>query len=228
MRRCALALLACLVAGGAAAKQVKVGPVPVDLPAPQGYCELESTQAADGRLITAIESMLTITGNRLLAFSADCGELRDWRAGRRQLLDHMAQYQTVIRLETEPLTGPADVVISETCKAMRAKGEQILSGIVPNAKARAEEVLKTVKLNEMKFLGVVAEEPLVCYAALLQKFRTQAGTEKTQVAVFATKVVNGKLIYFYLFAPFVDGDTVAKMLAELRVNVGRLNAANPE
>jgi len=40
-------------------------------------------------------------------------------------------------------------------------------------------------------------------------------------------VLKAKIIYYYLYAPYVSGDSVTQMLAEQRVNVTRLQAANP-
>ena len=110
---------------------------------------------------------------------------------------------------------------------MRAQGDKLLADMMPDVKARAEQVLKTVQINEMKFLGLVSEEPLACYAVMLQKFRTEVGTDKTQVGVLATTVVRSKLIYFYLFAPYVSGATVTDMVAQQEAHVRRLQSANP-
>ena len=95
-----------------------------------------------------------------------------------------------------------------------------------DVQARAEKILKTVKINEMKFLGVVGEEPRVCYAAMLQRFLTEAGTDKTQAIVFAMTIVRQKLVYYYLFAPYVNGATISSMLEQHKANVRRLQGEN--
>jgi hypothetical protein len=78
----------------------------------------------------------------------------------------------------------------------------------------------------MKFLGVIAEDPLVCYAVMLQKMRTTLGTDKTQTIVFATIIISQKLVYYYLFAPYSNSEAIMKMLLQHRSNVARLQAAN--
>jgi hypothetical protein len=148
-------------------------------------------------------------------------------ARKRQLLDNTAQYQTMISLENAPLPATPEAMIKDTCNQLRAQGEQMVANATSDAKTRAEEVLKTIKVNESKFMGVVGEDPLACYAAVLQEFTTETGAEKTQVIVFATAVLKGKIIYYYLYAPYVSGDSVTQMLAEQRVNVTKLQAANP-
>ena len=91
--------------------------------------------------------------------------------------------------------------------------------MIPDMKARAEQVLKNVQFNEMKFLGQAGEEPLACYTAMLQKFRTEVGTDTTQVWVAATTVVRP--------APYVSGDTLTGMVAQQKAHVRRLQSANP-
>jgi hypothetical protein len=221
-------LVACLVASNASAKTTKVGPASLDLPPPSGYCELDTRQASDARMLKAIEGMLGSTGNRLLGASADCSQLDDWRRGARPLLDNLAQYQTLMAWENGPLPALPDVTIKEACDHMRAQGDQLVNDMTPDVKARAERVLKTVQVNEMKFLGVIDEEPGVCYAAMLQKFKTEVGTEKTQVTLFATTTVKFKLVYYYLFAPYVGSDTIGDMLQQHKANVERLMAKNPK
>lgn len=227
IRAAALAVAAFLLAGFASAKDAAVGTASLTLPPPPDYCEMDVSKTSDARMVNAIEGMLANTGNRLLAVSADCKQLADWRTGKRQLIDNMAQYQTLVAWENGPLPGAPDEVIKATCDQMRTQGDKLVADMTPDIKARAEQVLKTVQVNEMRFLGVVGEEPQACYAALLQKFKTEIGTEKTQVTVFATVIIRGKLVYHYLFAPYVDGNTASTLLAEQQENVRRLRAANP-
>ena len=231
-RSATLLLVVCLVGGhavdSAVAKDAQVGIASLSLPPPTDYCELDATQASDERTLKAVEGMLAPTNNRLLVMSADCTQLADWRTGKRRLLDNFAQYQTLIPWENGPLPKAPEAVIKDACNQMRTQGEQLVTDMAPDVKARAEQVLKTVKVNEMKFLGVVGEEPTVCYAAMLQKLHTEIGTDKTQVTVFATTVVKSKLVYFYLFAPYVSGDSVTDLLAQQQAHVQRLRSANPD
>ena len=59
-----------------------------------------------------------------------------------------------------------------------------------------------------------------------RKFLTDAGTDKTQVTVGAATIVKGKLVYYYLYAPYVNADTVTAMLTRHQSNVAALLAAN--
>jgi hypothetical protein len=54
----------------------------------------------------------------------------------------------------------------------------------------------------------------------------QTGTDIAQAAVFATTIVKSKLVYYYLFAPYVSGQSVIDLLNQLRRNVAALEASN--
>src|SRR5262245_53291233 len=73
-------------------KEVKVGATTLVLPTPPGYCELNKFHTADARAISATERMLST--NRLLAFSADCEQLAEYRTTEGATpLDNVVQYQ---------------------------------------------------------------------------------------------------------------------------------------
>jgi len=210
----------------ASATDVRIGTTSLNLTAPTGYCELDRAQASDKRMLDAVAGMISGT-NRLLSMSAECQQLRDWRTGKRPLLDDFAQYQTLEQMANTVLPSPYDSAITQICGELRAQGDQMLSGMMPDIKARAEQVMASVKVNEMRFLGVLAEEPNACYAGILQKFRTEAGTDKTQVGVFVTTILRGKIVYYYLFSVYVNSDTVVDLLAKHKGNLYRLRTANP-
>src|SRR2546430_2735326 len=101
-------LLSCFVSGAVAAADARIGDVPLQLPKPPGYCEMDPVLASDAPLIGRLHATMTKAGNRLLVISADCTELKDWRNGKRHDLDHMAQYQTIIeRARVDQFGAPA-------------------------------------------------------------------------------------------------------------------------
>jgi hypothetical protein len=216
----ALALAAAASAAMAAA--TTIGGVAVNLPPPAGFCELSASNASDQRMISTLTDLLAKSGNKLLGMSADCGQLAAWRAGNRQLLDDFAQYQTPIAGMDKPPSEP----VAQTCSVLRAQGEKILANQMPDIKARVENTLKQIKMNETNFLGVLAEDPDACYAALIQKIRTEAGTDKTQVTMFAVTIVRNRSVFLYRFAVYRDAKTVDAVLAKLKVDVAALTAAN--
>ena len=75
-------------------------------------------------------------------------------------------------------------------------------------------------------MGVVAEEPLACFGATVRKIKTEAGVEKIQVGITTSAIIKGKVVLYYLFAPYTSRDTVRELLRTHRENVSRLQRAN--
>lgn len=219
-------LLMFLFAPAAFGEVVKVGTSTITFVAPPGYCELEQGQANDARLLTSIRGMVEPAGNSLLSASADCKQLTDWRTGARPLLSDMTQYQTIKVWMDRELPEGGQAVVKESCAKLRAEGEKRVSNMLPDVQSRAAEVIKGMKVDEIRFLGVLDENPGVCYAALLQKFRAQNDADVTQLAIYATMFVKGKAIYYYLYLPYAGADSVAAALAVHKKNVAAFIAAN--
>jgi hypothetical protein len=225
IRVVAALLLSCQLVCLARAGEAKVGGTSLNLMPPPGYCELDAAKATDARAVAAIAASLSRTGNRLLALSADCGELRDWRAGTRPIPDHMAQYRALTNAEDAALSKAPQALLKDSCTLMRVQGGQPVD---LDIKARAEQTVTIIKNSETRFMGVVAEDAQGCYAALLQKFTAESGDEKIRAILFATVVLRDKvIIHYYLLAPYISSDTVVQMLATQRANVAKLQAANP-
>jgi hypothetical protein len=219
-------LISCFVCGRATAADVRIGDVSLRLPQPAGYCEMDPVLASDAPLIAGIHATLARTGNRLLVMSADCAELRDWRNGKRPDVDHMAQYQTVFALEDRPLTDTPEKMVKTYCANMDLLGAQAMPGTTRDVASRAEQASKTSRPNEMKFLGAIATDPLVCYGAAFQKYKLATREETAQVTIIATTILKGKAISYYLFAPYAGRETFTRLLAKHRTNVSQLRRAN--
>jgi hypothetical protein len=211
----------CVLGTSAMAAEATLGGVPVTVPPPSGFCELDSSEPSDARLLSSLRELLRPTGNQLLAMSADCEQLSKWRAGGL-LLDDIAQYQTPQNV-TANFTSET---LKEICAFTRQQGAKVTSEIMPDIQKRVEDVLHEVKLNEMKFIGVVDEDANACYVVFLQKLKTELGTEKTQVALYAVTILKGKVVFYYLFRPYADNNTATTMLAKHKDNVAALLAAN--
>jgi len=207
---------------GAVAADATIGGVSINLPTPAGFCDLKDQDPSDKRMITVLTDLIAKSGNKLLAMSADCRQLTAWRAQKRSVLDDLGQYQTSIALVDKPLAEP----VKQTCASLRAEGDKLLANQFPDIKARIESALERVKINNTTFMGVLAEDPTACYAALLQKIQTEAGTDKTQVIAFATTIVKNKSVFVYRIALYANSASVDAVLAKLKVNFAALLAAN--
>jgi hypothetical protein len=222
-----LLLLASLLGRPCLAKDAKVGQTSVTLTAPSGQCELDPGQPSDARMLQITESTLASVGNRLLGFYADCKQLNDWRTGKRALLEDFAQYQTSIAAIDAPAPAVPAEAIKQLCSQQREASEKVVTGIATDMKARIEEAVRGVQLNQVRSLGVVAEDANACYAALVQRFKAETGKDVTIMALFATTFVQGKLVLYYLYSPYRTAQTMPALLAKQKLNVAALLAANP-
>ena len=203
------------------AAKVNMGNVTVNLPLPAGHCELMESNASDKRMLTLNQELLNKGGNKLLSMSADCGQLNDWRVGKRQLLDDFAQYQaSMSTINKAPIA-----TIAQTCAILRNEGSKIVAQKMPDIKARVEAAVEKLKVNETSYIGVLAEDPNACYAAIIQQFHTEVGTDKTQLTLFAITIVKNRGIYVYSMGIY-GANSTDSMLGKLKGDVAALQAAN--
>ena len=78
----------------------------------------------------------------------------------------------------------------------------------------------------MKYLGVLAQDPIVCYAATIHKFMVENAGEFTHATVIAATVVKDKVLICYLFAPYAGRGTLPQLLTKQRKNISQLQRSN--
>jgi hypothetical protein len=213
----------CVLLGAASnsrAAQASVQGVSINLPVPAGFCELSSSNPVDKRMLDTVGNLVAKSrGNALLAMSADCQQLSDWRAGRRLLGDY-GQYQA------PPNAAANEETFKETCAALRNQGGQTLSDVKKDLKARMEESVRQMKVDDQRFAGFLGEDAIACYVALLQKLKAEDGTEVTQLTVLAITSVKDRFLFVNRYAPYVNVDTVDDTLEKLKGTIAALQAAN--
>lgn len=222
-----LAFVAALAtaATGAMASDTIIGGVSINLPVPTGFCELSASNPADKNMITTIGGLVAKAGNKMLNMSADCQQLADWRSHKRNYLDDYGQYQTPAG-QMDQLVASPEAAIKETCETLRTQGNQIVANQAPDLKAKIEETLKKVKMNEVSFIGVLAEDANACYAGQLQKLTTDNGSEKTQIVLIGIAVVKNKNIFVYRMTVYKGPDTATNLLGTFKSTIAALYAAN--
>jgi hypothetical protein len=202
------------------AAQVKVEGVPIALPVPAGFCELSSGNPTDQRILETIgEALAKAHGNQLLAMSADCRQLADWRDGRRLLGDY-TQYQA------PRIAAANDETFRQTCAALRQQGGRGFANLKTDAKTKMEDTVRQMKVNEQRFAGFLGEDPAACYIALLQKLKAEEGPDVTQLTVLAITVVKGKFLFVNRYAPYVNADSINETWAKLKLTIAALQEAN--
>jgi hypothetical protein len=217
-----LAFAIAAATSSALAAETTVGGTLIQLPPPAGFCDLNDTDPSDKNMLSVTSDLVSDSGNKLLSMSADCRQLTGWRAQKR-LLDDYTQYQAPVALMEKPRVES----VKKTCAGLGAQGDKLVAEKAPDIKSRIESALEKVKMNEMRFIGVLAEDSTACYGGLIQKFRTEAGTDKAQLTVFAATIIKNKSIFVYRMTVYMTSETVDGTLANLKTNIAALLAANP-
>jgi hypothetical protein len=210
----------------AAAQAVNLGGITLTLPPPAGQCQLDQSVDADADLLEGINEGLGRTANKLLSASAECAELTDWRQGRRPRLANMAQYHITRSLER---TWVSASEIKSICATVRAQSVQATGSIATKSQTTLEAVIEDVKVNEVRLLGVFAEDATSCYSGQFQR-ATVGNFTIEQVVIQAITVVKARLVFYYLSAPFAAEKTVNQqvndLLAQHQSNLAALHAVN--
>ena len=116
--------------------------------------------------------------------------------------------------------------LKQLCSNLCRERERAITGLTSDIKTRVEQAVRGVTINQMRFLGVVAEEPGVCYAAMVQRLKGDTGKDIIIVAVYATMFIKGKGVLYYLFSPYRSAQTVTALLTDHKVDVAALLSAN--
>lgn len=217
-------VVSALIAPAALAQDVAVGRAQIRLTPPVGHCVLSESQPADSRALQAVRTAIP-PANRLLAMTANCRQLTDWRAGKLPLLLDSAQFQT--QHQGEDHSKDPRGTVRELCKVLRDQGGDLLAKLPAEANQRLAQTAASVKINETRFLGVLAEDPQACYAGALLKIRPEQGGEIARLTVFASTVVRGRLVFYYLTAPYQPGHAIGDLVVRHKANVTSFLAANP-
>jgi hypothetical protein len=208
-----------------AAKDVKVGPVSVELVLPADFCELNPIRSPDGQHISQQTAHLARFGVQLLSISAACSELKAWRAGAG-LLDHYIFYSTSAQFMNQPTPFDPEAMRKDICDEIHAQAAQATALATAMANAQPDTIARNIEINSAAVVGVDDNDPNACYTAVLQKLQTELATEKLQLLIDTTVAIKGKIMFATAFMPFVDMQGVARSMAENRKFVASWRAAN--
>jgi hypothetical protein len=223
IKRIVLTVLCLLPAVAAHAVDVQMGSVTMKLLAPKGYCELVPSQPSDKRMIDFLNVALSKGPNELLAISADCTELRDWRTGSRRLLEHFSQYQV------EKVRRSSSFTIEEAkgaCAVMRAQGQKLSDDSTKNVNDNIHEANSKIDFQGQTFLGVLAEDANGCFVGLFQKYKAETGAQISQLNVFYAGSLKEREVFFYVWAPHQNDGSIKELLSVTQAHVAALKAAN--
>lgn len=83
-----------------------------------------------------------------------------------------------------------------------------------------------IELNNSRFILVLAEDP-TALPRLAAEIADRGRHRQDGSRHIAAKIVKKRLVFVYGIAPYVESDSVARVLAMLKGHVPKLLAANP-
>jgi hypothetical protein len=224
-------LIAPAVFGGAATATAKttrtitIGADPVILPAPKDYCFLDAGETRDGQLFAAVQQSIG-AANQLFAIFADCTERSAWRKGEALLTRH-GQIQTMVKLRDKRMTIPRPTFAQAVCRHATPVRRGAPNPPVPAmGDAELAERINRLPVGRQQFLGAIDVDADACFTGLIQKFRTATGAARPEIAVIATTLVRGKILYVYLYAPASGANALNALLSKAKQLVREIVEAN--
>jgi len=227
------ALLACALIGIAPPAQAQgysIEKYSLKLTAPQGYCALDPSNAADAPIIRRWQHVFAQAPQQLVVAAVECSQLEAFRKPPLLLVD-FSQALVVYdpRYESAPLPQRAGLP-KALCAHVRQESGQAAGESVEQVEQRMITALATLKTGESQVIGILDEEPAACYVVVVARAQTVSNAPASVLHVRATSVIQGRILQFYQTAHTADGKeraALARMAALLKQNVKAQLAANP-
>lgn len=197
----------------------------VVLEPPQGYCALDAARPQEAELIAFNEKMQQ-PRNHVIMQLADCEELAEFRAGKRQNFDKYGQYFT-------PISDGAVKLVTGYARAdFLADAAKELPKL--DSGALVDEVTKKARENAgadvagVKFLGVLKQDDAgvymgIAFGNLSVGNQSLAGSS---MGVVGLTLVNEVSVSLGLYRANVGPEAVPDLLAALRQTMASVVAAN--
>ncbi len=199
-----------LSAAETAYQRYNIGGKAVMLAIPPSYCLMDNNNPADKMALSALTKSLA-GRNELIAQYTNCKELTNWRAGTQSDLSHKGAYQVSTKLKGVDLTGKEVATVNNICKFISSKSPDFAS----EAEA-LETSFEQIPLNQGKKLGISLNEDNLCVAASVLRLEDSKKNINGQISLYATSVINGRLLYTYLYAPGYKINEIMQLTEEIR------------
>jgi hypothetical protein len=219
------AIVASLSISSASAETLTLAGKTVVLEPPQGYCALDAGRAQEAELIAFNEKMQQ-PRNHVIMQLADCGELAEFRAGKRQNFDKYGQYFTAVS------NGAVRLVTGYARRDFLADAAKELPKL--DSGALVDEVTKKARENAgaevggVKFLGVLKEDDAGVYMGIAFG-NLSVGNQSlasSSMGVVGLTLVNEVSVSLGLYRVNVGPEAVPDLLAALQQTMASVVAAN--
>ena len=179
-------------------------------------CQLDPTHPTDKMMIESLNNSLANNDKSLLQFT-NCQELNKWRQGTQKYLNHIGNYQTARRLEDISVRGQEAITLKQICDNYKKQGAAPLHHDKKLRENLLKEGLKALPVNNIKMLGVVHISETLCIIASYQRLSREGQSTVNQIILLGLSILNNRLIYTYLLAPYTTSEEAEKLLDKMRL-----------
>lgn len=185
-----------------------IGDRRVNLEVPDGYCALMGEDENESRLMDLIAGAIEGVATFEIAF-ADCGQLRDWKAGRRVSIEKIGYIASGTGYDEADFPSDQTEFNLEIKKKFSQIpesefGQTLAEGAV-RAQSKIDEMELGVRVGQTISLGYLGHDSSGSYIGVLQKVSNDQGLEATMAVISSMLVVQNRLLIFYL-AEVYSGD----------------------
>lgn len=197
----------------------------ITLVVPAAFCPLDPSNPSDANMLKLVRQAQA-GKNYVIAQFANCAQLQAWRSGQRKVLDDLGGATTPVQYANQVLPYTRPQLVALLAQTYRRQGGALLKGATDDVNRRIGSAAKQMKINETKFIGVLAEDKDAVYVGLLQSLRTELGDTKIQIGVTGVTIIKGKMVSISVYTPAVSENSSTEALATARAIVAKTLAAN--
>ncbi len=203
----------------------KVGVTEINLAVPAGFCVLDSGNYRDALFISTVTHFLQGT-NKLILLSADCAVLEKWRSGDNSGIRKYAVYYTPNAFENLTLPGAADTLRKGLCQEMRQQGESTVDAAKALIAEKAKAMSSKLAVNNVNYIGVVAEDEHACYSTFLLGLKDGGGNDVMMSGVITSTIMRAKPIFIGIYDSYQGPETLQAGVDRSKVVAAELEASN--
>lgn len=223
-------LIMCLAAAPLRAEtvNVEIDGAAIALEIPVGHCQLDRSRPQERAVIETVERLVATT-NRVLAAFAECGQLTEYREGRRRLLDDFGQYMTPLRGGRVNMDPAA--FAQRMTEESKAQGAQMLQGAESMIRERLDGMRTGIRMGENRLIGVLRTDQRASYLGIVQNLGLPDGTSKFQLGIITFGLLKQRVVTLNLYTRLdqgTPGDATVNTLLGVAVltfeNTAKINA----
>jgi hypothetical protein len=220
--------IACHAGLADAATQVRpVAGKNVELIVPDGFCIPDPQNSADTNFVQGLANLMKNAGSVLVQTFLGCEDQKRRRASAAvNIYDYIAYYYPSSG-EREVLDGDRVARRKTLCDQTRSQNLEV-KDVQQSVAKSAEELRRNIAINNIKELGVLAEDEHGCYLGLL--VGVAGGKNNTYLVhvIVAATILHGKSLFFGLYSKYEDETGAAQSLRRAQSIATELDSKNPD